>query len=232
MVRLSFHGHSAFQIEGGGKRLIIDPFLNNNGLTDIKPSDVQVDTILLTHGHGDHVGDAVEIAKSCGANVIACYELATYLGGLGLDVHPMHIGGGHNFDFGRVQFTVAHHGSGLDRGDGSGMVYMGDPAGLLLTIEGKKIYHAGDTGLVAEMGILGDMHDIDVALLPIGDNFTMGIDDAVYAASKLLKAKVTIPMHYNTFPVIAADPEEFVFKLSKQGGVGKVLKIGEIYEIP
>ena len=231
MVQLTYHGHSVFEVQGGGKRLIIDPFLNNNGLCGIKPDDVQVDYILITHGHGDHVGDALEIAKRCNATIVAAFELAMYLGGKGANVHPLHIGGGHDFDFGRVQMTVAHHGSGYDPGDGGPMIYMGDPGGFLLTIEGKKIYHTGDTGLVAEMGLLGDMHEIDALMLPIGGNFTMGMDDALYAATKLIKPKLTIPMHYNTFPVIPADPGEFVLRLSKAGFAGKVLQPGETLEI-
>lgn len=231
MVQITFHGHNVFEVEGGGKRLIIDPFITGNGLAKIKQEDVQVDYVLLTHGHGDHVGDALLIAARCNATIVAPFELAMYLAGQGADVHPLHIGGGNKFDFGRAQMTVAHHGSGYDPGDGTPMLYMGDPGGFLLTIEGKKIYDAGDTGLVAEMQLLGDMHELDVALLPIGDNFTMGIDDAVYAAG-LLKAKVTIPMHYNTFPPIAADPREFTHKLSKTGQNGKVLDIGETYVIP
>ncbi len=222
MMHVSYHGHSIVKIETEGKTILIDPFITGNELTDLNAEDVKADVILLTHGHNDHVGDTVEIAKRSGALVVAVAELATYLSWQGLNVHPMSIGGAYTFDFGTVKLTQAFHGSSYTENNEK-IIYTGMPAGLLLTIEGKTIYHAGDTGLFSDLKLIG-RHEPDVAFLPIGDNFTMGPEDAAIAA-EWVQAKLVVPIHYNTFPVIKQDPHQFVESLS--GIEGKVLKVGE-----
>jgi len=228
MPKITFLGHAAFLIEGEKHRLVIDPFLTGNPMAAAKPEQVKADYVLLTHGHGDHVGDALSIAKNSGATIIAPYELAIYCQSQGATVHPMHIGGAFGFPFGRVKLTIAHHGSGMEQ-DGK-MAYMGNPCGFLVTVDGKTIYHAGDTGLFLDMQLIGEMNKIDVALLPIGDNFTMGIDDAVKAV-ELLKPALAVPMHYKTFEVIEADPHEFARKVEAKGFKARVLGFGETLEI-
>lgn len=222
-MKVSYHGHSVVSIETNGKKVMIDPFITGNGGTDLKVEDVNVDVILLTHGHNDHVGDTVEIAKKSGALVIAPFELASYIGTKGVQTHPMHIGGAYSFDFGKVKLTQAFHGSSYTEENGQ-TIYTGMPCGILFTAEGKTIYHAGDTALFSDMKMIGDRHSIDVAFLPIGDNFTMGPEDALTAA-EWLKARTVVPIHYNTFPVIEQNPHEFVQQLPD--GVGKVLAPGE-----
>ena len=220
----TFLGHSCFLVEHDETRLIIDPFLTGNPQAEAKPEDINVDYVLLTHGHGDHLGDSVEIAKSNDATIIAPFELANYCEEQGCKVHPMHIGGAHNFPFGRVKLTIAHHGSALPDGR-----YAGNPCGFLVTIGGQTMYHPGDTGLFYDMKLIGEMNTIDLAVLPIGDNFTMGITDALKAV-EFLQPKSVIPMHYKTFDVIDADPEEFVEKVMEMGINAVVLKVGESFE--
>ncbi len=224
-VKLTWYGHAAWGIEAGGYNLLIDPFFTDNPVAATKADEVKADFILVSHGHSDHVGDTVEIAERTGATVVANYEVATWLTNKGVkNTHAMHIGGAHDFPFGRVKLTIAHHGSMLP--DGS---YGGNPAGFLLTIEGKKIYFAGDTSLTYDMKWLAD-DGVDLALLPIGDNFTMGPEDAVKAA-KLIQPKVVIPMHYNTWPVIEQNAEDFCSMLGKECKARcVVLKPGESYE--
>lgn len=222
MMHVSYHGHSIIKIETKGKTILIDPFITGNELTDLNAEEVKADVILLTHGHNDHVGDTVEIAKRSGALVVAVAELATYLSWQGLNVHPMSIGGAYTFDFGTVKLTQAFHGSSYTENNEK-IIYTGMPAGLLLTIEGKTIYHAGDTALFSDLKLIG-RHKPDLAFLPIGDNFTMGPEDAAIAA-EWVQAKLVVPIHYNTFPVIKQDPHQFVESLS--GIEGKVLKAGE-----
>lgn len=227
MPKLTFHGHSVFVLESNGTHLVFDPFINGNPLAKIEPADIKADYVLLTHGHGDHVGDAIEIAKNNNATVISVFEVVGYCQNQGVEnAHPMHIGGGYDFPFGRVKLTNALHGSGLP--DGS---YGGNPAGIIVTTGGKTIYHMGDTGLFGDLKtIVGAYNDIDVCLIPIGDNFTMGIEDALIAA-EWIGAKLYIPMHYNTFPIIPADPQEFIDKLEEKGLKGQVMASGETIEI-
>ncbi|OEH91845.1 metal-dependent hydrolase [Bacillus solimangrovi] len=224
---LSYHGHSVVQIETKGTKILIDPFINGNALCDLDASNVKCDVILLTHGHNDHVGDTVEIAKRNDALVIATFELANYLGAKGVKTHPMHIGGSHEFKFGKVKFTQAFHGSSYTEEDGQ-IIYTGMPAGILFFAEGKTIYHAGDTALFSDMKMYGELYNIDVAFLPIGDNFTMGHDDAVLAAT-WINSKEVIPIHYNTFPVIEQDPHQFVSALASSEG--KVMNPGDSFNL-
>lgn len=230
MMKLTYLGHSCVLIEASGRTLIIDPFLTGNPAAAAAADEIQADYVLLTHGHNDHVGDGFEIAKRCDAVVIAPNELAVYAGWQGCKAHPMHIGGAHAFDFGRVKLTPALHGSGFELHDEQRIVYMGMPSGMLLTIEGKTIYHAGDTALFGDMRLIGERNTIDLALLPIGDNFTMGPEDALTAAEWLNPRKV-VPVHYNTFPLIAQDGEAFASGLAALGIEGLPLKPGESTEL-
>lgn len=223
IMKISYHGHSVVKIQTGSHSLLIDPFINGNKLTDLIVEDEQPDVILLTHGHNDHVGDTIELAKKSDALVIAPNELAVYLGWQGLRTHGMNLGGSKEFDFGTVKFTQAFHSSSYETADQE-FIYTGMPSGILLTVEGKTIYHAGDTALFGDMALIGQRHPIDVAFLPIGDNFTMGPEDAAYAV-ELLNPKLTVPIHYNTFPPIEQDPNRFK-NLVKDHEV-KILNAGE-----
>lgn len=224
MADLTYLGHGAFKLDLKKGRLVIDPFLSGNPLASAKPEEIEADYVLLTHGHPDHLGDGVSIAKARGATIIAPFELAVYCESQGARAHPMHIGGAHDFPFGRVKLTIAVHGSGLPTPQG--ILYLGNPCGFLVIGDGVTIYHAGDTGLFYDMKLIGEMNRIDVALLPIGGNFTMDIDDAVKAA-ELLGAGLSVPMHYDTFDIIKADPREFVRKAAARGLRAKVLPIGK-----
>lgn len=201
---LTYHGHACFTIEGAGKTIWLDPFLSDNPQADIGVDDVEeADYVLVSHGHGDHFGDALAVARKTGATIISNDEIACYCGERQAAAHGLHIGGGYEFPFGRVKMTIAHHGSSLP--DGS---YGGNPGGFLFDVEGTRIYFAGDTALFYEMKLLAEEKPIDVALLPIGDNYTMGPDDALRAV-EFLTPRLVIPMHYNTFEVIQQDPHAF-----------------------
>ena len=225
-MKLKYFSHSAFQITtDAGKKILIDPFLDNNPTSPVKSKDVSADFIILTHAHGDHIGDAFSIAKRCNSLFICVNELANYCAAQGFKAHNMHIGGSYNFDFGKVKFTIAHHGSMTPDNQ-----YAGSPSGVVVSIDGQNIYHTGDTGLFYDMKLIGEMTPIDFMLLPIGDNFTMGIIDAVKAV-ELVNPKVAVPMHYNTFPVISADPNEFKKKVEAIGKKALVMKYGQEIKI-
>lgn len=226
-MKATYYGHSVVLVETNGKKILFDPFITGNGQCHVSAEDIDADVIILTHGHNDHVGDTVPIAKRNDALVIGLAEMATYMGWQGLNTHPMSIGGAHEFDFGKVKFTQAFHGSSYTEDENKRIVYLGMPAGVLLSAEGKTIYHAGDTGLFSDMKLIGERNSIDVAFLPIGDNFTMGPEDAALAA-EWLQAKTVVPIHYNTFPVIEQDPHKFVDRLKCDG---KVLASGESIEV-
>ena len=228
-VQVTFLGHSGFLIRNAEHTLVIDPFLTGNPTATHKAEDIACDYVILTHGHGDHVGDGISIAKRHDATLIAPYELATWCEWQGVNnTHPMHLGGAFNFPFGRVKLTLAIHGSAIIQD--KNIIYAGNPCGVLITIEGKTIYHAGDTGLFYDMKLIGEINNIDLALLPIGGNFTMDIEDAVMAGH-LLGAKTIIPMHYNTFGLITADPQEFVTKCKARDMHAVVLGAGEHYDL-
>ena len=226
-MKVSFHGHSVVKIETNGKTILIDPFITGNDLTDLKVEDVKPDAIILTHAHRDHLGDTVELAKKHDALVIANFEVATYLSWKGLNTHGMSIGGAYEFDFGKVKMTQAFHGTGMVT-ENNEILYGGMPAGILFMAEGKTVFHAGDTGLFSDMKLIGERHPIDLAFLPIGDNFTMGPEDAALAA-EFLNAKEVVPIHFNTFPPIKQDPHAFVKMLKKNKG--RVLEAGETIEL-
>lgn len=199
-TRLTWLGHAAFLVETGSYRLLIDPFLSGNPRATANVDTVEADFILITHGHGDHLGDTVAIARRTGATVIANYEIVTYLSSRhGIQkVSPQHLGGEVRYPWGSLKLTLALHGSALP--DGS---YGGNPAGLLLRLPDSTVYHAGDTGLFGDMALIGE-EGIDVAILPVGDRFTMGPGDALRAL-RLLRPAVVIPIHYGTFDAIAQD---------------------------
>ncbi len=207
MLELTFWGHACFYLQGKGKEaLVFDPFLEGNPLAPVEPGQVQADYVLISHGHFDHLGDAYTIARANGATVISSAEIAGEAQQQGLTAHAQHIGGRHRFPFGSVKLTQALHGAGIPGGLACGFV---------VEYYGKKIYFAGDTGLFSDMKLIGELDPLDVALLPIGDNFTMGVDDAVLAAS-FLRAATVIPYHYNTWPLIETDPVQFKEKVEKE----------------
>ena len=224
-MKLKYFSHSAFQITDDKNNVIlIDPFLDNNPTSPVKSKDVKADYIIISHAHGDHLGDTFKIADK-DTMIICVSELADYCISKGFKAHNMHIGGGYDYDFGRVKFTIAHHGSKTPTGE-----YAGEPSGMIITINNKSIYHTGDTSLFYDMKLIGEMTKIDYMLLPIGDNYTMGINDAVKAV-ELVNPKLAIPMHYNTFPVIKADPQEFKKKVEEKGYNCRVMQYGEEIEL-
>jgi L-ascorbate metabolism protein UlaG (beta-lactamase superfamily) len=210
-TRVRWLGHACVLVESDGTNILMDPFLTDNPMAATKASEVPADFILVSHGHGDHVGDAIDIARRTGATVVANYEISEWLKAKGVaKVHGMQHGGGFGFAFGRLKLTLAFHGSVLPDG-----TYGGNPAGLLLFLkDGTKIYNAADTGLFGDMRLIGE-EGIDLAILPIGDNYTMGPDDAVKAV-KLLQPKKVLPIHYNTFDIIAQDPAAWAERVKKE----------------
>jgi L-ascorbate metabolism protein UlaG (beta-lactamase superfamily) len=203
MTTITWLGHASLAIQSGNYHILVDPFISGNPAAPVKEEELKADFILVSHGHGDHVGDTVSIAKRNNALVITNFEIANWLGNQGVRTHPQHIGGGFNHPFGYLKLTQALHGSALP--DGS---YGGNPAGFLITtLEGKKLYLACDTGLFGDMRLIGE-EGIDLAVLPIGDNFTMGPSDALRAV-KLIQPKQVIPIHYNTWELIAQDVQDW-----------------------
>jgi L-ascorbate metabolism protein UlaG (beta-lactamase superfamily) len=226
MARLTWHGHATCTLETDDRtKLVIDPFFTDNPATDLTVDDVEADYILVSHGHFDHFADCIPLAKRTGAMVISTFEIVAFCGEKGVDNgHGMNIGGAYTFPFGRLKLTPALH-TGSVAGDDSG-THTTDCAGLLVEFNGKRFYHSGDTALITDFQLLKGQ--VDVALLPIGDNFTMGPDDAARAV-RMIEPHVVIPIHYNTWPVIAQDPEVFRTKVGDAARV-EVLEPGGSYE--
>lgn len=229
-MKVTYHGHATVLVETLGKKVLIDPFFTGNPSAVVEAKDVEADLILLTHGHGDHTADAVSISKRTGATVVAVFELAGLLHGRGAKTHGVGLGGTYRFGDVKVKYTLAFHSSSLEDEENRIFHYAGMPAGILIMAEGKTIYHAGDTALFSDMKVIGERHAPDLALLPIGDNFTMGPEDALVAA-QWIRAKKVVPIHYNTFPLIAQDGDAFVKRLSDKGIGGAALRPGESIEI-
>lgn len=226
MNKLTWYGHAALGLETAGKKLLIDPYFTGNPSATTTADRVTADYILVTHGHGDHLGDTVAIARRCGAMVVSNAEIASWLGKQGIKTHGQHLGGGHGYPFGYLKLTLALHGSGLPDGTNGG-----NPAGFLLTTtDGRKIYIAGDTGLFGDMKLIGE-EGIDLAVLPIGDNYTMGPEDALRAV-KLLTPKHVIPYHYGTWDLITQDPVAWAARVASETKTQvHVLKPGDTFEL-
>jgi L-ascorbate metabolism protein UlaG (beta-lactamase superfamily) len=228
-IELKYFGHSTFTIDTGEHRLIIDPFLApNNPLAPVSADAIEADFMLITHGHDDHTCNAVEIAKRTGALVISNFEIVTWMSGQGATQgHGMNLGGAYTFPFGRVKMTIAHHSSTLPDGTPGG-----NPAGFLINFnEGVDVYIAGDTALTYDMKLIGEAGGVDLAILPVGCNFTMGPEDAVRAA-QFVEAKRVIPCHYNTFPPIQQDIQAFAKMLHRTAEIECiVLAPGEQYSL-
>lgn len=222
MINVTYLGHSCFIIEAGGKKLLFDPFISPNELAKgIDVNSVPADYILVSHGHEDHVADAVSIARRTGAKVISNWEIVNWFGKQGItNHHPMNTGGHWFFDFGKVKCVNAVHSSSLP--DGS---YGGNPMGFLVESDGKTFYYAGDTALTYDMKLIGDYKKVDFAFLPLGNNFTMGVDNAIIA-SEFIACDHIIGMHYDTFGYIKIDHEEAVRKFAAAGKTLYLLPVG------
>jgi len=224
-MKLTFLGHSGWLVDLNGQQIAIDPFLTGNPVAIKRAEELSPAYILLTHAHGDHYGDTESIARRTGATVIASFEVVSYLGQKGIPGHAMNIGGSFTFPFGKITYTPAWHSNSLPDG-----TYAGMPSGVVLAAEGRRLYHAGDTALFGDMALIGSKA-LDVALLPIGDNYTMG-PEAALEAVKLLRPKVVIPIHYNTFELIRQDAQAFKAAVeSHTGSRVAVLEPGEHFTL-
>ncbi len=222
-MKLSYYGHSCFAVETGGATLLFDPFIRPNSLASaVDVASIRADYILISHGHFDHVADAVELAKQTGATVISNFEIYTWLGHQGVEkVHPMNHGGSFQFHFGRVKFVNAIHSSVLPDG-----TYGGNPGGFVVQNAEGSFYYAGDTALTLDMKLIAEEFDLSFAVLPIGDNFTMGANDAG-RASKLLKCQTVVGVHYDTFPPIKIDHEAAKSTVASHGATLHLPAIGQ-----
>lgn len=226
-MKLSWHGQSCVKIiTDSGHHILIDPFITGNDKSDLNADTVEADVIILTHAHDDHIGDTEPIAKRTNALIVSNVEIAAFFAAKGFNTHGMQMGGKHVFEFGEIKMTPAIHGSSYEI-DGKPFT-LGLAAGILFTADGHTIYHAGDTALFSDMKLIGSYKPIDIAFLPIGDNYTMGPADAIIAAN-FLNADKVVPIHYNTFPLIEQDGKAFCESLPENQG--KYLEIGEMIEL-
>ncbi len=219
---LRFLGHACFSLSDGDTTVLIDPFLSGNPKAAISAEEAQANTVLLTHGHGDHIGDTVSIAKRTGATVVAIVEMANELGEEGLDVRDPNLGGTVKFDWGWVKLVPAWHTSTTPKGT------VNTPAGLLINFKDTIVYHLGDTSLFSDLQLVGKRHPIDIALMCIGGHYTMDRFDAVDAA-QLVGANTVVPCHYNTFPPIETDAQAFKSDVESCGCNAVVLEPGETH---
>jgi L-ascorbate metabolism protein UlaG (beta-lactamase superfamily) len=226
-MKITYYGHSCFGVEISGKHLLFDPFIRGNALAShIRIEDIPADYVLLSHGHGDHVGDAVEIALRSGATVVGAFEVASWAQGLGVaSVHPMNLGGKKRFDFGTLKFVSAIHSSTLPDGSPGG-----HPGGFVIQSHEGTFYYSGDTALTYDMKLIGEQHKLDFAFLCIGDNFTMGVEDAIIAAD-FIRCDRIIGMHYDTFGYIVIDQEEARRRFAAAGRELLLPRIGESFEM-
>lgn len=222
-TQITYYGHSCFGVETGGKKLLFDPFIRPNELArEIDPDRIEADYLLITHGHEDHVADAVELAKRTGALVICNFEIYVWLNKQGVEnIRPMNTGGKFNTDFGLVKCVTAHHSSGLP--DGS---YGGNPMGFIVKSDKHTFYYAGDTALTLDMQLIPEWFTLDFAFLPVGDNFTMDADDAIKACD-FIQCDDVIGMHYDTFGYIKINHKEVLDKFEREGKNLTLMQIGE-----
>lgn len=222
-MKIRFYGQNSLQIEVAGKQLIVDPFISENPLAKdkVKVEDLKADYIILTHAHGDHIADAETIAKNTGAKIISNFEIVNHYAAKDIEGHPMNHGGSFEFDFGKLKMVNAIHSSSFP--DGS---YGGNPAGFILESEGKTIYIAGDTALTMDMKLIPMRYKLDLAILPIGDNFTMDIEDAIIA-SDFMECDKILGCHYDTFGFIEINHQEAVDKFKEKNKELILLPIGD-----
>jgi len=225
-MKITWLGHACFLLEGS-KKVLIDPFLTGNPTAPVKPDELDVDVILVTHGHGDHLGDAVEISKMCKAPIVCIYELSVLLSRKGAETIGMNVGGTLRFDDVSVTMVKAVHSADVVESE---IISAGDPVGFVVNMDGVSVYHAGDTDVFMDMKLIGELYEPKVALLPIGDLYTMGIKGALKAI-ELIKPEIVVPMHYNTFPAIRQNPEELKAEAEKMGVKVVILKPGESLEV-
>lgn len=226
-MKFTYYGHSSFAVEIKGKKIVFDPFITHNELARaIEVDRIEADYIFVSHGHQDHVGDLVALAQRTGAKVVGAFELTEWVSKQGIsNVHPMNTGGKWAFDFGTVKCVVAHHSSGLP--DGS---YGGNPLGFIFTTENGNFYYSGDTALTFDMELVPRWAKLDFAILPIGDNFTMGVEDAIIAAEFIQCSRI-VGVHYDTFGYIKIDKEDAIRKFEAAGLNLLLPAIGESIEI-
>ncbi len=229
-MKITWFGHAAFLLEGS-KKVLIDPFLTGNPNAPVKPEELKVDYIVVTHGHGDHLGDTVEIAKKNDAPVICIHELSRVLARQGIETIGMNMGGTVRAENIAVTMVPAWHSADVEDESGQ-IISAGMSAGMIVSMDGVKVYHTGDTDVFLDMQLIGELHKPDIMLVPIGDVYTMGIAGAVKAL-ELVKPKIAIPMHYNTFPLIEKDPEDFKKAVEARGLNVEVviLRPGESFEV-